>query len=342
MIRLGGLDIGARAFLSGPALLTVLCCAASSAAQAAGAGQDAQEVAAAERVVVPESPPTGEVRFQAVLDLNQSPPAGQPELRGGVEAASRDWPASLYATYDTVEGRKICTAALIGPQALLTAAHCMSTSLRIFLVFQGREYGAVCEQHPDYRNRRDMSADFALCRLDQPLTVSPEFRFERIDMSPMSERLGKPLALGGFGCTSDTVAEANEERENPRIYRIGSTRVDETSESPAQRRGQSFYRPFEENNLFTVEGSGVANICPGDSGGPAFRLGQGSTHPHLSRAIVGVNSRVFYLDEARTRYGSSLISATGGPDFRQWAMGWRQQAQVAACGLGGGSLNCRN
>ena len=67
-------------------------------------------------------------QFLAAFNLNQTPDAVQPELRHGVVAATADWPASLYATFSTPDGTAACTAALVGPEAMLTAAHCVPVS----------------------------------------------------------------------------------------------------------------------------------------------------------------------------------------------------------------------
>ena len=53
-----------------------------------------------------------------------------------------------------------------------------------------------------------------------------------------------------------------------------------------------------------------------------------------------MNSRVFY--RTKTSYGSSLISAAGGPDFRKWAEDWTKSNAVGACGIVGSLTNCRN
>src|SRR5690349_14538795 len=75
--------------------------------------------------VAPVATPSGDVEFRAVLDLAQTPRPNDAELRGAREAASAEWPASLYATFAAHGGTAACTAALLGPRVLLTAAHCV-------------------------------------------------------------------------------------------------------------------------------------------------------------------------------------------------------------------------
>ena len=157
----------------------------------------------------------------------------------------------------------------------------------------------------------------------------------------MSRLVNLSLILTGYGCISNIVK--NNDADG--IYRIGENIVDETSASAEKLRGPKFYNGKEDNNLFTIDSPDKANLCPGDSGGPAFRRSDNSNGGYTSRMIVGVNSRVFYRDASKTSYGSSLISATGGPDFRTWAEKWLGDEKIASCGIKSPGIpsisNCR-
>src|SRR4051794_17314012 len=73
-------------------------------------------------VVVPQARPSGDVTFEPVVDLQQHPSGMAPQLRGAREANTDEWPASFYLTFKSPEGKeKYCTAALLGPQVVLTA-----------------------------------------------------------------------------------------------------------------------------------------------------------------------------------------------------------------------------
>ena len=292
-----------------------------------------------ELVTAPQHQPTGDVEFRAALDLQQAGTGLEPRLRHGRVAKTADWPASLYTTFSTPDGTAACTATLIGPQVMLTAGHCVPTSGGVRFKYEKQPpYIAACTQHPQYVSRQDPSADYALCKLDRPLKVpTTGFKFETVDTSAMSGRLGESIILTGFGCVSDIVATSSADGK----YRIGTNVVDDTSASTEQGRGPSYYAPAQDNNLFTKDDPELANLCPGDSGGPAFRR-SGGPEQFADRTIVGVNSRVFYTDATRTQYGASLISATGGPDFRAWAQKWVQDNSLAACGLNGNLPNCRH
>jgi hypothetical protein len=319
---------------------------ASRPAEAAPAPATAQAAGAsgarvANSLVAPTLEPAGDIEFKAALDLGQAPKGGEPQLRGGEEATSAQWPASLYATFNVPGGRASCTAALIGPKVMLTAAHCVPVSGLVTFTYRGhpQPYAASCTRHPNYSAAtRDASADFALCTVSPAFAAPAGFTYETVNTSGMTTVLKQRVILTGFGCVSNFVADDQTDGK----YRIGFNTIDETSASmPPHLRHDDFYAPKEKNNLFTTNDPGTANLCPGDSGGPAFMQSPGAADVRR-RTIVGVNSRVFYLDATQKSYGSSLISATGGPDFRGWAQQWATRMGVVACGVLGTQPNCRS
>ena len=325
--------------VAGISVLAIAACNRAEDANATGdnaAVANAATEAALPSEVAPQIQPPNGVVFDSVLALGQNPPPGQPQLRGGIVANSREWPASLYAVFSVPGGQAACTAALVGPQAVLTAAHCVPANGSIAIKFGGIRYPAACRVHPRYS--QDASADFALCKVQNAVIVPAGFKYETIGLGPMDQLSQQRIILGGYGCISDIAAQAQTDG----LYRIGYNTIVETSNSQSQRRGPNYYAPRQVNNLLTYDDPAMANLCPGDSGGPAFRASSAATGAFSSRRIIGVNSRVFYRDPARTTYGASLVSATGGPDFGTWATRWAQNQQVAACGIRGGLPNCRS
>ena len=294
----------------------------------------------ASNLVVPVPRPTVAMEFKAALDLGQTAGA-EPQLRHGRIANSTDWPASLYATFQTPSGTAACTAALVGPQAMLTAGHCVPAVGGVIFSYHGqaKPYVASCTQHPHYLSHQDASADYALCKLDRPFVQPTGFMYETISTTGFDSFVGTTIVLTGYGCIGDAVANLQFDDK----YRIGTNTIEETSATLSGKRGPAFYTPKENNNLFTKDDPNLANLCPGDSGGPAFRRTGGTADQFTSRVIVGVNSRVFYTSPAMTAFGSSLVSATAGPDFRVWAEEWAKTvAKVPVCGVDGAIPNCRS
>ena len=290
--------------------------------------------------VAPVPTPAGDVEFRSALDLLQTPRPGDSELRGGREAISTEWPASLYTTFAARGGTASCTAALIGPSVMLTAAHCVPTVGTVTFSYEGhpKPYVAACTRHPDYAGRaaKNASADFALCSVTPAFAAPEGFRYETVSLDAMSGLIGRTVILTGFGCVSSVATAAPFDGK----YRIGFAAIDESSASAARARGDRFYEPRELNNVFTAADPAKADLCAGDSGGPVFD--RTSSGPDLtSRRIVGLTSRVL-LNSARTGFGSSIISATGGPAFRGWAGQWTRQAGAAACGIAGTVPKCRS
>ncbi len=281
--------------------------------------------------VVPQPTPPPGVIFESVLALDQRPGDMQPQLRGGFEAASETWQALLFTAFP---GGGSCTAALVGPQTVLTAAHCVPNG-QISFKFPGKAgpYVAWCAVDEAYTRTTDRSADFALCHLadGETVAVPKGFRYETISLDPFEKLLNTVLTLGGYGCTTEQVADTRPSKK----YRIGPALIVENSNSPTRSLNPVFYadpryRKAEKNNLMTSAADGFANLCKGDSGGPVFRIFPGPTTYDV-RLIVGVNSRALFRQGDKTKYGASLIAATGGPRLREWALDWARSYYV--CGL---------
>jgi hypothetical protein len=288
--------------------------------------------------VAPLDVPTGDIVFVPVASIQQQPAEVQGALRRAVIAVPSDWPASFLIIFKTLKGQASCTAALVGPEVMLTAAHCVPTSGAVAYRAGGQTRGMNCQRHPDWLQGIDPSADYALCRLDQPFQAPPGFKYETVDATSFGGLISKPVLLSGYGCISDKVAEHGHDG----AYRIGANVVDETSQSAARKRGQKYYMPSgQKNNLITREDG--TNLCPGDSGGPAFqRTNAAGAGQFNNRKIIGVNSRVFFRNPEATHYGASLISATGTPGFLNWGREWLNQRNLPACGITGTLPNCRS
>lgn len=247
-------------------------------------------------------PSNGDITFKSVQGLNQ--PGVGPELIGGKPAKTQDWPASFYSSSD--DGGS-CTSTLIGPQALLLAAHCVGNNRRAFIEVGNRLVGGTCTHAPEYVS--DDSADYALCLLEQMVDTV----FETIELDPRRVKKGDRLLLTGFGCTKPSVTGAGVPG-NDGIFRIGRAAV------------VSLPGETEPNSIVTQDDR---IVCPGDSGGGAYAERDGV------RRLVSVNSRVIFSEK------KSLLSSVATPAGRGFIERWATSNQQAVCGLNAKGEECR-
>lgn len=247
-----------------------------------------------------------------VLMFRFIPDAGVPSVVNGITVHPEDWPALVRTTN--------CTAALVGPRVLLTAAHCVDggaqNTVNAAKIIQrgGTTIDADCVMHPRYsaapfqgpevRN----SADYALCILGTSLADIPRYRsllYENVDLGALTK--GSPVLITGFGCN---IVEKGPGGGGPQYI--------STTADPVLRVGDAFIEAdlsAESDNYRTHSTNPrTASICPGDSGGPLI-IGASTANQAGRRSISGVNSTV----EVKPRDVSDLTSrfaALATADFR--------------------------
>lgn len=220
-------------------------------------------------------------------------------IKGNVVALD-DFPEVVYIRND--EGAH-CTGTIVGPNALLTAAHCISKSGNIeSVVTTDKSFKALCNIPFSYM-KDDPSLDLALCERVgrgrfkvQPATI----RHEPVDK-------GKSILLSGYGCTKSPGEGGNDGK-----LRIGFSHV--------------VNEPIL-NNWFVT--SGGAALCFGDSGGPAYFIAEHGEDETVHE-VLGVNSRG---DIRQVSY----IAATYTKNAMRFINQWAKKTAQKICGV---NLDC--
>jgi Trypsin len=237
------------------------------------------------------TPNRGPVSMKSVERLNQ--PGIGPELIGGKEARSADWPASFYSA--AVGSR--CSATLIGPNVLLLAAHCVGNGQKAAIDFRGSPLSGPCTHAGEYQDGHgDISADYALCKLD---TAASGIPFETLNRDPSKVVPNNKLLLTGYGCTRPPPPGGGPPSGgNDGKFRIGKAKI-------AKLPGTD---PAEPNTITTQDN---VIVCQGDSGSGSYIAPfQGK------RILVGVNSRT--LAKKGESYLSSVTSTIALAFFTKW------------------------
>lgn len=176
------------------------------------------------------------------------------QVIGGQKANPSAWPATLI--FRSADGSG-CTATLVGPRALLTAAHCVPDGGSASIAFRSASIPARCDHHPNYA--ANYKEDYAMCRLESEARLD---QYERINLAKDRPKEGSTVDLLGYGCRT----EGGGDRQFGTLF---------TGKAPVKLKDGAYF--------LTV---GDVAVCFGDSGGAVFQAVSDA-----NRVIVGVNSR---------------------------------------------------
>jgi len=174
-----------------------------------------------------------------------------PKIVGGGPADPAKWTATrIFAAAGSN-----CTATVIGPKTVLTAAHCVGDGA----VGTIDGIDVKCDHHPKYGS--DTNFDVALCLASSP--ISPTSLSETLVGAPGSASVGKSVTILGYGCTTQGGGD------------FGSLYVAAAPVKQASTQADPRYML-----------QGGASGCAGDSGGAGF---DGTV---ASRRVLGVMESV--------------------------------------------------
>lgn len=205
-----------------------------------------------------------------------------PTLIGGDPAPKDKYPSTVRIFIDGAS----CTATLIGPRTLLTAAHCVSEGSTVQFTYRGSSINTEpCKHHSGYSDNQ--TKDFALCGLSAPLTGI----WERINTDHNLVEKGDSITLTGYGCIKSDGSGGNDG-----VLREGSAVVT---------------RIPSRSDFDIVSSANPSALCYGDSGGPAY-LGHSG-----ERVLIGVNSR----GNIKTTSYLSAVHMADQNFIKKWANG---------------------
>jgi len=313
------------------------------AASACSTRLDAQHVAEEISRDAPAPDVVTDLHFSSLRDLAKS---GDVLLAGGEKIEDPElWAAVLIAK----RAGGYCTASLIGPNVLLTAAHCVDArdasrpartvggTIKVGGIARSLQQCAMSRLYllsniPDTDNPRS-SEDFAFCEVSG---VIEDITFETLSENRPS--VGAPLLLSGYGCTRIGVW-MNRLTSQPggQKLRAGNAIVDAVDVLDSSEDKGSYLRSRAED-FETI-------LCPGDSGGPAFTGATLDDQAGPKRRVVGVNSKVVAVPDGGSYAFLSFFAATSATSFAELLREWQTLNPTTrrVCGrdIASGDEGCR-
>lgn len=206
----------------------------------------------------------------AVADPPGRPGAGspaEPRIVGGEKTSTAEHPWVVALTTQSGESA-YCGGALVAPDRVVTAAHCISGraagSVRVLVgrtdlrSDEGEErWVARYWVHPGYQSPTE-GDDVAVLRLDRPVS----YRTVPLETNKGAYRAGVTATVYGWGYTSEA---------GPSSPMLRSAQVPLIADSDCA----ATYREFNPDEMVCAgEPSGGVDACYGDSGGPLIASGQ--------------------------------------------------------------------
>ena len=287
--------------------------------------------------------PMEPLRFVSLRDHVTS---GNVLLANGEEV---DDPNLWAAVVVAARGSGFCTASLIGPNVLLTAAHCVDafdpqqpSRTVTGTVTIGGQTRAIsrCTMSAPYAAAQipatdipRSSEDFAVCEVGGNFS---DMTFETLGATHVP--VGTDLLLSGYGCTKIWIfaQQLKSSIEGKRALRIGQATVEARNVLDASDAKGSYLRSRAEDD--------EPIVCPGDSGGPAF-ADASLADQNGQRRVVAVNSKVTAVADGGSYDYLSFLAPSSDAAFTRLLADWQAESPVRrkVCGrdLAPGEQGCR-
>merc|ERR1711907_91831 len=202
---------------------------------------------------------------------------------GGEQSTEGEFPYYVEVGYG-------CGGALIAPQVMLYAAHCTpslgaGTSVQVGAYkAQSTQYGVKrkCTKvvdHPNY-NKRTMDNDFALCKLNAPVTLDDDRAILVLNEEDSVPATGEDLIVMGVGALKEG-GNSPQFLHNVTVPTISNTQCN---------KGSYYGGEITENMLCAGFDEGKKDSCQGDSGGPIVRRQWDAANSRFVDSHVGVVS----------------------------------------------------
>jgi hypothetical protein len=281
-----------------------------------------------------DRPPNQHLAF-AELPQSATSTGLRPKIGNGKEQDRKDWPASLWGgtaeppPLDRFAENLACSATLIGPRVLLTAAHCIADRGTVSVYHDGQKIAdGTCDQAPGWKSRRFAGGeDWALClmNLEMPVPAGSDGRSKGFEVVAVgvSIRANDSLQLTGFGCDENF-------RTDGRFIAGGATIATAPSSEAAYAATPFYQRGFSGPDA-------AAYVCEGDSGGADYM-----SFLNAGRRAVGVNSARALIDGRYASCSAILASDQGRKFVKDWlAEPEHKKKGAAICGVSPEARNCR-
>lgn len=190
-------------------------------------------------------------------------------------------PGTYKEVVRIVTGQSGCTASIVGPKVILTAAHCAATGATSKFQLDGVTYSAKMTRSSLYPGK-DHDLNLGVLDKEVPAAVAPV----NVYTGPL--KAGDKIHILGYGCTQSGGGGGND---------------------GVLREGDAEVTGFSNYDVVSSKGSA---LCFGDSGGPAMKFDPATGKYRQAT----VNSKGNITD---TNYTTNLTSPESAAFFKKFA-----------------------